>query len=67
MGTRHYVRSNYFVQRVLDCGSSQFRQDLVHELMGDAASLSRHPCGNYAVQHCFLNQESGKPQSDLLP
>ncbi|XBH57938.1 hypothetical protein VPH35_079464 [Triticum aestivum] len=59
--------SNYFVQRVLDRGSSQFRKDLVHELMGDAAGLSRHPCGNYVVQHCFLNQESGEPQPDLLP
>ncbi|XP_037427427.1 uncharacterized protein LOC119292834 [Triticum dicoccoides] len=35
--------------------------------MGDAAGLSRHPCGNYVVQHCFLNQESREPQSDLLP
>ena len=60
-------RSNYFVQRVLDRGSTPFRQELVRELMREVALLSRDPFGNYVVQHCFLNQESGKPQSDLLP
>ncbi|XP_044367544.1 pumilio homolog 2 [Triticum aestivum] len=59
--------SNYFVQRVLDRGSTPFRQELVRELMREVALLSRDPFGNYVVQHCFLNQETGLPQAELLP
>ncbi|KAL5219148.1 hypothetical protein ABZP36_019832 [Zizania latifolia] len=54
--------SNYFMQRVLSCGSEMLKRGVVERLMVDLVSVCQSQLGSFVVEACFLR--TGSP--DLL-
>jgi len=58
--------SNYFLQRVIECGGERLQVAIAERVAADVVSLSSDQFGSYVVESCFLQMRSLAPLQVVL-